>query len=944
MRSHKVLTILTASLAFSSSHAPVLAQIIGPLKQDKLLQLQRPGLPQEVSKGSVPGLYYDPSGELSPSLSQLQPADKPGSFQVPAQYQSRTIRAMGYDPSRAWSKGSTPDEILKIGDLQQSKYLKIGQMTLRGIAGQTGISIDTVPLSQIALVRNMTVGELYQAYPKLRNVPLRKIPFLAQTLAGAAQNPEQLGQQALDLGSQRALRELTAVDPRFANVPLGSIVRGDWDGVLFQSQAGAAKVAIQQITKIHPELVNVPVADILNGNLGQVGRKVLDTAEKALLEGLGRNPTYKGIPVLQLAEGDWGDTLSKVQQTQLKRVVKDFPEIAQLPIDKAFPIAGGVIAGDWKSIAQQTVLEGLDLTGEDLFKAVPELKNMPLGALPIKNLSVASLPGLVDRPLETLPNIAGKYVSELPGLSEVPVNKLPVDFALSALLGDLFGRLDIAYAGPSETPVVNVLSGGTKDQEFKPEPCQEKRCAHFELDNTDGGGPPGNLSGKAWVEGGAQKVEGGKGFLSAINGGKEPTGVPVWGTDAHVKLSLEDIKEGGNGKPSIARIQANFQFCISVPFLGEQCSPHFIPIPTPWQVQEGGLVLVASRQEPPDFLRQERDRLQSEYDSQYGTDPACDPNTNISSPDPQLIASGGMPSLSGNTGQQNIQRYLARIAAGESNGGRNIGPNPSTRAYGEYQFTPTTRNALMNHHPNLDPWSRNKQVRDQAALAWIDLYAKEKQVNIRGAIQQGNFQLADRILGRNQFTSLPGGAEQHPMWRNPANLARYGPAGSAGAGVIPPVFAGQPCPPIADAGGGGVISKSGPIQQRIAQASRQSYGMDSSRSGLPGGGNVACAWAVNKVLNRAGIRTIGSNPNLVVSVQSALEAGRGQRINRAQARAGDLALALGRGSKQHIGICQNDGCTQVLSNSSSRQSFVWKSDTNFGGYYGVPSTIYRVVK
>lgn len=536
---------------------------------------------------------------------------------------------MGYDPSRAWSKGSTPDEILKIGDLQQSKFLSIGQMSLREIAAKAGTSIDTIPLSQIALVRNMTVGELYQAYPKLRNVPLREIPFLARTLAGVAQNPEQLGQQALDLGSQRALRELTAVDPRFANVPLGSIVRGDWDGVLSQSQAGAAKVAVQQITKIHPELVNVPVADILNGNLGQVGRKVLDTAEKALLEGLGRNPTYKGIPVLQLAEGDWGGTLSKVQQTQLKGVVKDFPEIAQLPIDKAFPIADGVIAGDWKTIAQQTILEGLDLTGEDIFKAIPELKNMPLGALPIKNLSVASLPGLVERPLETLPNIAGKYVSELPGLSEVPVNKLPVDFALSALLGDLFGRLDIAYAGPVETPITNVLSGGTKDQEFKPEPCQEKRCAHFELDNTDGGGPPGNLSGKAWVEGKAQSVPGGKGFLSAINGGKEPTGVPVWGTEAHVKLSLEDIKEGESGKPSTARVWANFQFCISVPFLGEQCSPHFIPIPTPWQVQEGGLVLVASRQEPPDFLRQERDRLQSEYGSQYGTDPACDPNINI---------------------------------------------------------------------------------------------------------------------------------------------------------------------------------------------------------------------------------------------------------------------------------------------------------------------------
>lgn len=102
---------------------------------------------------------------------------------------------------------------------------------------------------------------------------------------------------------------------------------------------------------------------------------------------------------------------------------------------------------------------------------------------------------------------------------------------------------------------------------------------------------------------------------------------------------------------------------------------------------------------------------------------------------------------------------------------------------------------------------------------------------------------------------------------------------------------------------------------------------------------------MNRVLNKAGIPTIGSNPNLVFSVRDALESGRGQRItNRSQAVAGDLVLALGAGSRQHIGICQNNGCTEVLSNSSSKASFSWRSDTDFGGYYGVPSKIYRVVK
>ncbi|MEX0271434.1 hypothetical protein AB3R30_20055 [Leptolyngbyaceae cyanobacterium UHCC 1019] len=80
-----------------------------------------------------------------------------------------------------------------------------------------------------------------------------------------------------------------------------------------------------------------------------------------------------------------------------------------------------------------------------------------------------------------------------------------------------------------------------------------------------------------------------------------------------------------------------------------------------------------------------------------------------------------------------------------------------------------------------------------------------------------------------------------------------------------------------------------------------------------------------------------------------LKAGRGARVNPSQAKAGDIILAKGY---EHIGICQNDGCSQVLSNSSSRASFRWKSDRTFNGYYnnsayirGAPTEeIYRVVK
>jgi hypothetical protein len=253
-----------------------------------------------------------------------------------------------------------------------------------------------------------------------------------------------------------------------------------------------------------------------------------------------------------------------------------------------------------------------------------------------------------------------------------------------------------------------------------------------------------------------------------------------------------------------------------------------------------------------------------------------------------------------------------------------MGPNPQTGAKGEYQFTPESRESIMRHFPSSDPWSHNKQVRDKAALAWIDLYGKEQGVNILGAIQRGNFQLADRVLGRNQFTSLPRGAEQHVMWRNSTNYYRYGPVGK-GAPML--ASAQQQC---AQTPGGGFTQGSakaaGPINQRLRQAAARSYGMDSSAG--PRGGREACVWAVNRVLENAGLQPFSTDH--VPTAQKQMQAGRGTRINLSQAKAGDIILAKGY---EHIGICQNDGCTHTLSNSSSRASFAWKSDGRFQGEY-----------
>jgi hypothetical protein len=139
----------------------------------------------------------------------------------------------------------------------------------------------------------------------------------------------------------------------------------------------------------------------------------------------------------------------------------------------------------------------------------------------------------------------------------------------------------------------------------------------------------------------------------------------------------------------------------------------------------------------------------------------------------------------------------------------------------------------------------------------------------------------------------------------------------------------------------------GELQDRVAQEARKAFGTMSTASHSPGGGALACAWAVNQILSRAGVSPI--NGDSVVSMQNVLNGGRGTRVNQSEAKAGDLVLVTGAQTRtgsnnaNHVGICMNNGCSQVMSNSSSRRSFSWPSGPTFAPSYvnGQP-VFYRI--
>lgn len=129
------------------------------------------------------------------------------------------------------------------------------------------------------------------------------------------------------------------------------------------------------------------------------------------------------------------------------------------------------------------------------------------------------------------------------------------------------------------------------------------------------------------------------------------------------------------------------------------------------------------------------------------------------------------------------------------------------------------------------------------------------------------------------------------------------------------------------------------INSAIANAATTLKGMSTADG--PDGGNNACAWSINRVLQQAGIAPLGENPNYVPSLVDAIKSDRGQLIKKSDAQAGDLVIAY---EEAHIGIGLDHLCTTVLSNSSSRARFSWESDTDFDNYYGGASTIYRLIK
>ncbi|MGR3277094.1 D-alanyl-D-alanine carboxypeptidase family protein [Acaryochloris marina NIES-2412] len=385
-------------------------------------------------------------------------------------------------------------------------------------------------------------------------------------------------------------------------------------------------VNLQQLNKLY-KLDNVKVKDALpavqlfvsavfdpQGSLKQVRKNALSTGAKVLVKKLQKNPALKDVPFERILAGDWRGSILEGEKVLLKEVGDKIPDhLRRLPIGS---LTVDIIEQDFTSLQNTAINYGInelqELTLNELLTEFPEIQDVPLSVVSsLANQPLSqSLPKLADATIEEL-EVQDKLLSSIPGLGDNPVSALLGDLVFNILAGDVFAKMDIAYSGQDGAEFHNgrPLSGGTRDQKFKPEPGirsptsktkSTKGMPRIEVKPAEGGSTilgTTPLLGKEWMTR-DQKVPGCKGLLCTF-GKWEPAGIkPV--RKSWVKFSIGDLKEYDD-KAFTARVYVDTQFCVTILFT-EHCTKHFISVPTPWKLTRNSLFPVLSKRRVQDLF------------------------------------------------------------------------------------------------------------------------------------------------------------------------------------------------------------------------------------------------------------------------------------------------------------------------------------------------------
>ncbi|MBE9216693.1 hypothetical protein IQ247_29215 [Plectonema cf. radiosum LEGE 06105] len=190
-----------------------------------------------------------------------------GSFQAP----NNVTSELGYDPSRSWNVGQTPDSFTMLGDFQDS--FKLQEFSLADISQIANSNLQETNLESFGVVKFQTLDSLVKAIPDLQKFPIVNIkPILDllsqnlsqsfninQTISNLLNESPHLGQlnfESLDLTSYN----LDSI-PGLSTTPIASF--DQWQGVYIDEVPGLSDVPFSQFPNpANPVGMEVGIVDI----------------------------------------------------------------------------------------------------------------------------------------------------------------------------------------------------------------------------------------------------------------------------------------------------------------------------------------------------------------------------------------------------------------------------------------------------------------------------------------------------------------------------------------------------------------------------------------------------------------------------------------------------------------------------------------------------------
>jgi hypothetical protein len=127
---------------------------------------------------------------LLPDWNRISLSQLPGISQSGAIDGSPYNQILGYDLSRTWTVGMTPDEYLKLGDI--SEALQTEKFSLQAIGDITSIEFNKIALSEFSLIKEQTLSHLAKVVPQLDQTAVKDIQSIADLLKTKGIQPANL--------------------------------------------------------------------------------------------------------------------------------------------------------------------------------------------------------------------------------------------------------------------------------------------------------------------------------------------------------------------------------------------------------------------------------------------------------------------------------------------------------------------------------------------------------------------------------------------------------------------------------------------------------------------------------------------------------------------------------------------------------------------------------